>query len=280
MFGKFFLRSMANRGNVKAQYELGQCYLEGRGVAKDYERAVECFRKAANWQHDPKVVYAYFTAQAHVRGQLLLGFCYYYGRGVTKDFNQAAIWYRSAWEYVLPRALVNYFERSGHQLVFSFIHERMDSSNALFYTELRAYANAIYEYDEDVKKAIRQREMLKRTFWTTLSGLDFERDVADLYRRMGYESSVTQASGDHGVDIELRRNGIFTVVQCKQHAKSAGPATVRELYGAMVHAKADSAILVCTTGFTTGVYNFVQDKPIELVDVDGLVKMQESLSKQ
>jgi hypothetical protein len=45
-----------------------------------------------------------------------------------------------------------------------------------------------------------------------------------------------------------------------------------------VESGADSAILACTSGFTTGVWEFVRNKPIELVDVEAIVQMQERVN--
>ena len=63
--------------------------------------------------------------------------------------------------------------------------------------------------------------------------------------------------------------------QCKSHKSPVGPAVVRELYGSMIAAKADKAVLACTGGFTSGVRNFAKGKPIELVSASGLVELAE-----
>ena len=69
-----------------------------------------------------------------------------------------------------------------------------------------------------------------------------------------------------------------SIVQCKEHSKPVGPAVARELYGSLVASGADSAILACTSGFTIGVFDFVRDKSIELVDVEAIVRLQEKLN--
>ena len=55
-----------------AQYSLGVCYADGRGVAKDYVEAVKWYRKAAE--------------QNHAGAQYNLGVCYANGQGVAKDY--------------------------------------------------------------------------------------------------------------------------------------------------------------------------------------------------
>ena len=65
---------------------LGVCYANGTGVAKDEAEAVTWFRRAAG--------------QGHAKGQSSLGLCYANGTGVAKDKIEAAFWYgKSALQY-------------------------------------------------------------------------------------------------------------------------------------------------------------------------------------
>ena len=67
-----------------------------------------------------------------------------------------------------------------------------------------------------------------------------------------------------------------TIVQCKNHQNPVGPSVVRELYGVMMSEKSKDGILICSGGFTKGVYDFVEGKPIELWDINKIVEMNES----
>lgn len=139
------------------------------------------------------------------------------------------------------------------------------------YKNFLAYKHAMSQYDN----AMNQYKMTQRDFWLKLSGVSFERCLADLYKHFGYSATLTPKSGDGGIDIILEKDSKKTIVQCKQHSKPVGPAVVRELYGCLIDSKADLAILACTSGFTKGVYDFVNGKPIELIDVDLILKKQE-----
>ncbi|WP_051908530.1 tetratricopeptide repeat protein [Candidatus Odyssella acanthamoebae] len=77
-------RKAAENNYAAAQYNLGQCYLFGKGVDKDLNQAVEWYRKAAE--------------NNHAAAQYNLGQCYLFGKGVDKDLNQAVEWYRKAAE--------------------------------------------------------------------------------------------------------------------------------------------------------------------------------------
>ena len=84
----------ADKGDAKAQYELGRAFFSGTlGVAKDEAEAVKWFRKAAE--------------QNVADAQFSLGVCYANGRGVTKDDAEAVKWFRKAAEQNLADAQYN-----------------------------------------------------------------------------------------------------------------------------------------------------------------------------
>lgn len=72
----------AQLGHASAMCCLGFCYKDGVGVPKDEEKAAELFQQAAE-QEDPDAM-------------CTLGWCYETGCGVPQDWGQAAEWYRKA----------------------------------------------------------------------------------------------------------------------------------------------------------------------------------------
>src|ERR1035441_3068965 len=83
--GKFQeYKASAEQGDAEAQFNLGWCYDDGRGVAKDYVEAVKWYRQAAG--------------QNYIPAQSNLGWCYDNGQGVAKDYVEAVKWYRQAAE--------------------------------------------------------------------------------------------------------------------------------------------------------------------------------------
>lgn len=72
----------ADLGNAKCQFQLGELYYYGNGVAKDYAKAVEQYKKAAD--------------QKHAAATSSLGYCCKMGNGVTKDFKKAVSYYEKA----------------------------------------------------------------------------------------------------------------------------------------------------------------------------------------
>jgi hypothetical protein len=72
----------AEQGDTTAQFSLGEMYDNGEGVAKDTAKALEWYTKAAE--------------QGDAGAQYILGLMYYNGAGVDKDFAKALEWYGKA----------------------------------------------------------------------------------------------------------------------------------------------------------------------------------------
>jgi len=86
-------RKAAEQNFAQAQFNLGVCYSEGLGVAKDEAEAVKWYRKAAE--------------QNHVGAQNNLAVCYETGRGVVKDDVAAVNYYHKAAEQDVAAAQCN-----------------------------------------------------------------------------------------------------------------------------------------------------------------------------
>src|SRR6266496_1644290 len=89
---KWFLKA-AEQNVADAQFSLGVCYANGRGVTKDDAESVKWFRKAAE--------------QNDARTQAALGVRYATGQGVAKNKAEAVKWYRKAAEQNLADAQYN-----------------------------------------------------------------------------------------------------------------------------------------------------------------------------
>jgi uncharacterized protein len=76
------IEQTAERGDLDAQYRLGEKYMYGQGADKDVARGLAWWRKAA--------------AHGHIQAQWQLGFVHEMGRVVPRDDRQAAAWYRRA----------------------------------------------------------------------------------------------------------------------------------------------------------------------------------------
>ena len=95
---KWFKKS-AESGNADAQRELGLCYGYGHGVRKNQEKMIEWYKKAAN--------------QGDAEAQYYLGICFDNGEGVDVDLEESNKWYRKSAEqgygYACRNLGINYY---------------------------------------------------------------------------------------------------------------------------------------------------------------------------
>lgn len=113
-----------------------------------------------------------------------------------------------------------------------------------------------------------------RDFWLQLGSFEFKHQAAKLFQQLGKQADVTRSADDSGADIFLRDESGLTAVQCKAHREPIGPAVVRDLYGAMAHFRANRGMIVSAGGYTAGAREFARDKPIDLLDLGDLLKLQ------
>ena len=78
------IRKEADLGDASAQFNLGNAYASGTGVAKDQSEAVSWWRKSAEQGDDD--------------AQFSLGNAYYFGNGVAEDLEEALQWFLLAGE--------------------------------------------------------------------------------------------------------------------------------------------------------------------------------------
>ena len=108
-----------------------------------------------------------------------------------------------------------------------------------------------------------------------LSPGDFEEYVAQrIFARQGYQVHNTPDVKDGGVDIAVTdHHGHLIIIQCKRYRNTVGSATVRELYGTMIHEGAAHAFLVTSGRISKDARDWAKDKPIFLMDGEHLARL-------
>ena len=161
----------------------------------------------------------------------------------------------------------------------AYLHSKEEAERAQEEAErIRREAERVRrEAERPLLEAERARRREFREYWMSLSGVEFEQELGEVFKRLGYVVQSTPSTGDQGIDLILRKDGKTTIVQCKGYQSPVGPSVARELFGSLVASKADNAILACTGGFTQGVKQFVRGKRINLLSAAELAKMGESI---
>jgi hypothetical protein len=143
---------------------------------------------------------------------------------------------------------------------------------------IESFTNDLNDYNIRLKVYEEAQEKLKKDFWYSLTGHQFEYEVAKLFKQFGFKVEITKGSDDKGVDINMWENNKYIVVQCKAHKKRLSPAISRELYGIMIAHSAREAYLITLEGISDKSHEFIADKPIKVFDVANLISMQKKLT--
>ena len=95
-------------------------------------------------------------------------------------------------------------------------------------------------------------ETIRKMHWR-----NFEELVAEAYRRRGYKVIEGGFGPDGGVDLEIRKNDEYVIVQCKQwRAQKVGVSIVREMYGVLSASNADRITIASSGKFTQQAFDF------------------------
>lgn len=84
-----------------------------------------------------------------------------------------------------------------------------------------------------------------------MDGHDFEYYCADILKRKGFRKvTVTQGSGDYGIDIIAWKDNVKYGIQCKRYSGNVGYRAVEEAYtGAGIYS-CSRAVVMTNSGFT------------------------------
>lgn len=128
------------------------------------------------------------------------------------------------------------------------------------------------------RHALRAQGAFRRTGFTPrdlrkLSPDQFEEWCAERLREQGYRVAVVGGQSDHGVDLIAERDGQRMVVQCKRWfgARLIGEPQVRDLFGAMQHEHASSAMVLTTGQYSEAATKWAENKPIRLWGAEQLI---------
>jgi len=98
-----------------------------------------------------------------------------------------------------------------------------------------------------------------------MEGEEYEHYVAAQLRSAGWEATVTQASGDFGVDIVAQKGEERLAVQCKRYSKPVGLHAVGEVVAGANHYRCTRKAVVSNQGFTASAVRLAAANGCELV---------------
>jgi len=113
-----------------------------------------------------------------------------------------------------------------------------------------------------------------------LDPIAFEKLVARLFTQMGYYRRNHPCYERWGSGPDNWKGNRKGVVQCKRYKNTVGQPVVRDLYGEMIHRRADEAYLITTATITLPAQQWASDKPMHLIDGNMLIEWINTLNPQ
>ncbi len=105
-----------------------------------------------------------------------------------------------------------------------------------------------------------------------MSGVDFENFVAELFRRLGYQSEVTKSSGDQGVDVIAKKGTQTLAIQAKHYNQAVGNHAIMEVVGGAKFYNANLCYVVTNNYFTKSAKELAATNNVILWDRDKLIE--------
>lgn len=107
-----------------------------------------------------------------------------------------------------------------------------------------------------------------------VSGAEFECLVCDILAANGFDiAENTQLTGDFGVDVLARRDGITYAIQCKRYHSPVGVDAVQQVYAGRAYYECHVAMVLSNQTFTSGAKRLADKLGVVLWDRDRLEEM-------
>lgn len=110
----------------------------------------------------------------------------------------------------------------------------------------------------------------KPIFSEIMSPKDFEYFCSEILSQSGWHTTLTQSSGDQGVDIVAEREGIKIILQCKKYASPVGNKAVQEVIAGREYMSADGAVVVTNSTYTKSAKELARVSDVKLLHYEEL----------
>lgn len=114
----------------------------------------------------------------------------------------------------------------------------------------------------------------------TLTGVEFEEFVADIFSYIGYKTSLTRASGDNGIDIVAKNRAFSIGIQTKLYYNhNVSNKAIQEVFSGKNYYKLDYAIAVSNWKFSMPALKVAKELNVAVIDRDMLIKILKNSRK-
>jgi restriction system protein len=112
------------------------------------------------------------------------------------------------------------------------------------------------------------------SFSPDMDPIEYEQMVANSLADLGWQTRLTKASGDQGIDVIAEMRGKRVVIQCKRYASSIGNSAVQEAFAGKTFENADHAAVVSNAEFTRSARQLADTTHVMLLHHDELSKLE------
>lgn len=118
------------------------------------------------------------------------------------------------------------------------------------------------------------------SFWNILSGLSFEKEVLNIYMHLGYEFSEDQNPDSPSDDLIMKSEGkLFFFSFHTKINELSDTEIIDDLLRRFSERYCDELLLFSQKGFTKQFTEYSKDKPINLFDINGIIKVVRTIKK-
>ncbi|MBQ3213504.1 MAG: restriction endonuclease [Clostridia bacterium] len=158
-------------------------------------------------------------------------------------------------------------------------NENMDIASEIYKEKLDLIENQIHaeKYLNDLLKEEKEKDSVSIVDIDVMSGKEFESCVSDLFKNMGYQTKITKASNDQGIDVIAEKNDLKIAIQAKCYNNKVGNHAIMEAVAGMKYYKADKCMVVTNNYFTPSAIKLAKVNKVELWNRDVLIEKIEDL---
>ena len=107
----------------------------------------------------------------------------------------------------------------------------------------------------------------------SMSGIEFERLLKEVFECLGYDVKLTKKSHDFGADLVVSKKGISSLVQAKCYGKTVGIKAVQEIIASRKHYGVNDVIVATNNYFSKEAQLLADENDVVLMDRDVLFNL-------
>ncbi len=130
-----------------------------------------------------------------------------------------------------------------------------------------------------IKQKVDFAHMISLEYIDNLDGYEFENFTTKLLQYLGFdECTTTQSSGDYGIDVIAKKDGVKYGIQCKNYIQTVGNKAIQEAYSGKSYYNCHVAIVFTNNYFTSSAINQAEKNGVVLWDRNKLKEFIEILT--